>query len=207
MTRAYYLNEQPKKLPPIDPPEQELFLEVETQDGPGQVYLDEIAEMPDKVLSGFLQWLHAKHASLTVEEELYGYREVGGEKIPNKALRFKKKIYGVFLHRAGQEQKDRKAAKKEWLDSYKDKQNENEPCQWLAEFGLPVTYSGMKTRHKQSKDYAGAIRRFINGVRRLVGDDKCNTLIESSGLVTNDEYSFMAYLKSMSGTVNVAFME
>jgi hypothetical protein len=203
MTRAYSQAPRPYRLAYYEdkrlvPPQQETFLEVQTRDGIGEVYLDEISEMSDRILLGFTCYLEGKCASLSVEEDLYGYSIIDGQRVANKSIRFKKKIHDTFLYHARQEIIDRKRAKKEWLNQYRDKQKGNEPCQWLSEFGLPTTYSGMQTREQSLKDYSGALQRFINGVKRMIGEDQCKTLIASSGLALDAQDSFMTHLNRMT---------
>lgn len=178
-------------------PQQELFLEVKHEDGDSsRIFLSDLPEMSDTVLSGFIQWMIAKTKEMDMIIENFAEQSKldhldENEKKHQAGLRFKRKMFGAFLFNALEERKNRKRAKKEWLNEFKSRNEPFEPCPWLEKFGLPITFDAWNRLTFGSA--RSRLKKLIDLLTIELGQERLSEILESSKIEQVPEEVFIAH--------------
>jgi hypothetical protein len=144
-----------------DIPQQEIFILINGK----EIFWDDIEKMSNTQLSKLMQWIQSNKASLEC-------LDLSHDPEQQKKLCFKIKMYAIFLREANLERE------------YRRNRDKNAPCQWLGEFGLPVSREAFSTVYgkiRSSRQCAKKINSaFYELVSSTVGEEKAQELYRTA---------------------------
>jgi len=142
-------------------PQQEIFLLVNGK----EIFWDDIENMSNTQLSKLIQWIQSSKASLEC-------LDLSHDPEQQKKLCFKIKMYAIFLREANLERE------------YRRNRDNNAPCQWLGEFGLPVSKEAFSTAYGKIRSSRQCVKKinaaFYELVASAVGEEKAQDLYRNA---------------------------
>jgi hypothetical protein len=142
-------------------PQQEIFLLVNGK----EIFWDDIENMSNTQLSKLIQWIQGSKASLEC-------LDLSHDPEQQKKLCFKIKMYAIFLREANLERE------------YRRNRDNNAPCQWLGEFGLPVSKEAFSAAYGKIRNSRQCVKKinsaFYELVASAVGEEKAQDLYRNA---------------------------